>query len=87
MEITGTIKKIEDAQQVTEKLRKQNFIVDFDLDKQYPKTICFEVLNDKIQTFAHLMEGQNVKVQFEVSSREYSGKYYTSAKAYKIEAV
>lgn len=87
MEITGTIKTIEDAVQVTEKFKKQNFVIAFDEDKQYPKILCVEVVNDKIQTFAHLMEGQSVKVGFEVSSREHSGKYYTSARAFKIEAI
>jgi hypothetical protein len=34
-----------------------------------------------------LRSGQDVTVQFNIESREYNGKYYTNATAWKIEAV
>ncbi|HSZ72439.1 MAG TPA: DUF3127 domain-containing protein, partial [Cytophagaceae bacterium] len=33
-----------------------------------------------------LSEGTAVKVSFDVESREYNGKWYTDAKAWKVEA-
>ena len=53
---------------------------------EYPKSICFEVLGreriDKIRPY--LREGGLVKVSFDVSSREWNGKWFTSLTAFSV---
>ena len=53
---------------------------------EYPKSICFEVLGreriDKIRPY--LREGGLVKVSFDVSSREWQGKWFTSLTAFSV---
>ena len=49
---------------------------------QYPKKVAFNMFNDKIQ---ELNIGDEVTVSFEVESREYSGRWYTTVRAWKIE--
>lgn len=55
---------------------------------EYPKSICFEVLGreriDKVRPY--LREGGLVKVSFDVSSREWQGKWFTSLTAFSVFA-
>lgn len=53
---------------------------------EYPKTVAFEVLGrerlDKMKQY--LKVGGLVKVSFDVSSREWQGKYFTSLTAFSV---
>ena len=62
--------------------KKQDFIVET-LDA-YPKKICISVWGDKIN-LAVLQPGATVKIDFDVESREYNGRWYTDVKAWRIE--
>lgn len=84
LKLTGTVLKIEAAQQVTEKLSKRNFIVT--TGDKYPETVAFELINDRCDLADAFTEGQSVDVSFNVRGREYNGKYYTNLSAWKIEA-
>ena len=62
--------------------KKQPFVIEFGGDK-YPGTVVRnDVGNDAI---VPLSEGDTVKVQFDLESREFNGKYYTEVKAWKVE--
>ena len=62
--------------------KKQNIIVET-ADSQYPKKICVSVWGDKMPE--GLQIGQQLKVSFDVESREFNGKWYTDVKAWKVE--
>ena len=62
--------------------KKQEMIVE--TDGQYPKKICISVWGDKINE-DQLKIGNRLKVDFDVESREYNGRWYTDVKAWKIE--
>ena len=55
---------------------------------EYSRSVCFEVLGreriDKIRPY--LREGGLVKVSFDVSSREWQGKWFTSLTAFSVFA-
>lgn len=64
---------------------KQDFVVE--VPGEYPKNVCFTVWGeDKARVLTSLKNGDSVKVSFDISSREFKGKWYTEAKAWKIEA-
>lgn len=84
LKITGTVIKVEDAVQVTEKLTKRNFVVT--TGDKYPETVAFELINDKCDLADAFAVGQQVDVSFNVRGREYNGKYYTNLAAWRIEA-
>lgn len=63
--------------------RKQDFVIE--TDAQYPKKICLSAWGDKIDEQA-LQVGNEITVFFDLESREYNGKWYTDAKAWKIES-
>lgn len=62
--------------------KKQDMIVE--TDGQYPKKICISVWGDKINE-DQLKIGNRLKIDFDVESREYNGRWYTDVKAWKIE--
>ena len=55
---------------------------------EYSKNICFEVLGrDRIDKMSpYLKVGGLVKVSFDVSSREWNGKWFTSLTAFSVFA-
>lgn len=63
---------------------KQDFIVETPGD--YPKKVCCTMWGDKANVLQNLSAGQQVKVSFDVESREYNGRWYTDVKAWKVEA-
>jgi hypothetical protein len=62
--------------------KKQDIIVE--TEDQYPKKICVSIWGDKINE-SQLQVGKELKIDFDIESREYNGKWYTDIKAWKIE--
>ena len=62
--------------------KKQDIIVE--TEGQYPKKICISIWGDKIDE-KQLQAGNNFKIDFDVESREFNGRWYTDVKAWKIE--
>ena len=48
---------------------------------EYPKSLCFEVFNDKISVAL----GEVCTIHFETRANEYQGKYYTNITGWKKE--
>ncbi|MFZ5971417.1 MAG: DUF3127 domain-containing protein [Bacteroidota bacterium] len=61
--------------------RKQEFILE--TPGQYPKKVCLSVWGDKIDQFA-IQTGDVVTVSVDLESREYNGRWYTEARAWKV---
>ena len=84
MDIEGKVVKILALESGTGKTgngwKKQPFVIEF--GDKYPKQLCVTMWNDAI---VPLSEGDTVKVQFDIESREFNGKYYTEVKAWKVE--
>lgn len=64
--------------------KKQDLIVE--TCDAYPKKICISVWGDKINQSV-LVVGNEIKIDFDIESREYNGRWYTDLKAWKIELV
>ena len=62
--------------------KKQDIIVE--TDGQYPKKVCISIWGDKINE-QQLVVGNSLTIDFDIESREFSGKWYTDLKAWKIE--
>lgn len=61
--------------------KKQEFILE--TQGQYPKKVCISIWGEKIDQF-NLSAGENVIASVELESREYNGRWYTEARAWKI---
>ncbi len=64
---------------------KKEFVIE--TADQYPKKVCFEAWNDKAAQLDRFPVGSDVKVSFDVQSREYNQRWYTSLRIWKIEAL
>ena len=62
--------------------KKQEFILE--TQSQYPKKVCLSVWGDKVDQF-NVKEGELLTVSLELESREYNGRWYTEARAWKLE--
>ena len=87
LDITGKILEIMPTTTGTSKAGKdwvkQEFVIE--TQETYPKKICISVMGDKTQELKKFLAGNEVKVSLNLESREYNGKWYTNASAWRIE--
>ena len=87
LEVKGKITKKLEVETGTSKAgkewKKQSFVVD--TGAEYNPEVAFSVFGDeKVQKLSEHEEGAEVTVSFNVSSREFNGKYYHNLDAWKI---
>lgn len=87
MEITGKIIAVLPAQGGTSKTgnewKKQEYVIE--THDQYPKKVCFQIFGaDKIEQ-ANILAGEELKVFFDIESREYQGRWFTNINAWRVE--
>lgn len=86
--VRGTVIRVLPVQEGVSKAgkawRKGAFVIE--TDSQYPRTICFNIWNNRIDEYA-LTEGDFVEVRFDVESREYMERWYTDVTAYSVSKV
>ena len=91
LKVTGKITVINAVEKGQSKAgkewEKQSFVID--TGAKFNPEICFGVFGaDKCaDLITPLSVGQEVEVGFNLSSREFKGKYYTQADAWRISAV
>ena len=73
------------SQRTGEQWQSREYVIE--TQEQYQKRICFEVFGtDKLKEF-NIRNNDLIKVHFDISAREYSGKWYNSIRAWKVEHV
>lgn len=61
--------------------KKADFVIE--VPGEYPKKVCFTMFGEKVKYMPKV--GEQVSVQFEISSMESKGKWFTSINAWKVE--
>lgn len=89
LEIQGKLHEVYETQQVTEKFRKREFIVELD-DNGYMQYIKFQLNQDRCTLIDNHKKGDEVKVSFNLSGRAYTTKtgetgYITNLVAWRIQ--
>ena len=65
--------------------QKQEFILEYQ-EGNFPTQVCMNVWGeDKVKELARYQLGDKVKVSFNLSSREYNGRWYSDIRAWRIE--
>lgn len=73
------------SQKTGEQWQSREYVIE--TQEQYPKKICFEVFGtDKLKEF-NIRNNDLIKVHFDITAREYNGKWYNSVRAWKVEQV
>jgi hypothetical protein len=62
--------------------RSQDYVLE--TADQYPKKVCFNFFGDKIDQFPLAID-EMVTVSFDLESREYNGRWFTSVRAWKVD--
>lgn len=85
MELQGKTVAVLDLVSGTSKsgkaFQKREFVIE--TPGQYPKKVCMQLFGDKVNECPNV--GDEVKVSFDVESREWNGKWFTQLNAWKVE--
>lgn len=86
MEIKGKIIHILPLQEGVSKAgnpwKKQEYVLE--TTEQYPKKVCFDLFGDKADQYRAEI-GDDVTLSFDIESREYNGRWFTSIRGWKLE--
>ena len=87
LKIEGQLTKILPIEKGTSKAgkewQKQSFVID--TGAQYNPEICFQLFGEeKIQMLEKHKEGNTIEVLFNISSREYNGRYFHNLDAWAV---
>ena len=87
-DVTGRLHEIFDEQQVSEKFRKREFVLEVQ-EGQYPEQIKFQMVQDKTALIDPYKVGDEVKVTFNLRGRGFNKNgqmlYFTNLEAWRIE--
>lgn len=87
MDITGRLIQVLQEQggegKNGNKWAKCDFVIE--TQEKFPKKVCLTAWNDLIGTVKGFPIDSEIKASFDISSREYNGKWYTDVKAWKVE--
>ena len=88
MEITGKIIVALPEQSGVSKAgnswKKKEYVLE--TQETYPKKVHFDLFGDKADKYP-LSVGQTVKLSFDIESREYNGRWFTSIRGWQAEPV
>lgn len=62
--------------------KKQEVV--FELPGEFSRKLCVSFWGDKAEDAARLVEGERVSVAINLESREYNGRWFTEARAWKL---
>lgn len=86
MEVTGKIivalPEISGVSKAGNPWKKREYVLE--TIESYPRKIYFDLFGDKADQFP-LQVGQTVKLSFDIESREYNGRWFTSIRGWKVE--
>jgi hypothetical protein len=85
MDVTGkiiTVLPIQTGTSSRGEWKKQEIIIE--TSEQYPKKMCIVLWGDKINS-SQLVQGAQLKVSFDMESREVNGRWFTNLTARNVE--
>ncbi|MBI1268382.1 MAG: DUF3127 domain-containing protein [Cryomorphaceae bacterium] len=88
MQISGTVKGVNEVQQISNALKKRVLIVT--TNEKYPQILAVEFINDKVSILDGFAVGEQVEVDVNIRGREWADpssgeiKYFTSLSGWRI---
>jgi len=89
METAGKLFKIFDAQQITDRFRKREFVVELADNSRYPQFVLFQLTGDRCETLDDFNVGDQVEIEFSLRGREWTSpkgdvRYFNSLEVWKL---
>ncbi len=90
IEVSGKLHVINDAQQVTERFRKREFVLEFSESARFPQFVIFQLTGERCGRIDDFEVGDEVRVEFSLRGREWKSprgevKYFNSLDVWNIE--
>jgi hypothetical protein len=91
-ETTGRIHALSDVQQVTERFRKREFVVELAESKRFPQFVLFQLTGDRCEHLDGYKVGEEVRVEFSLRGREWKSpkgetRYFNSLDVWTLSRV
>lgn len=87
LDITGKIiqklNKTEGISKAGKPWSKQEFVIE--TQETYPRKVMISTMNEKVNELERFNVGDVVTASLNLESREYNGRWYTDARAWKIQ--
>jgi hypothetical protein len=87
LDITGKIiqklNKTEGVSKAGKNWSKQEFVLE--TQEQYPKKVMISTMNEKVSELEKFNVGDVITASLNLESREYNGRWYTDARAWRIQ--
>lgn len=87
LDITGKIiqklNKTEGISKAGKAWSKQEFVIE--TQETYPKKVMISTMNEKVNDLERFNVGDVITASLNLESREYNGRWYTDARAWKIQ--
>ncbi len=92
MQIQGTIHATFDAEQVTQRFRKREFVLELEGGSRYPQYVMFQLTGDRCGELDDYRKGDEVQLDFSLRGREWTSpkgeiRYFNSLEVWSIERV
>ena len=92
LETTGRIHALFETQQVTERFRKREFVLELSDNPRYPQYVMFQLTGDRCEGLDGYSVGDEVKVEFSLRGREWTSpkgdvKYFNSLDVWTLDRV
>ncbi len=90
MQAGGKLHAIFEAQQVTQRFRKREFVVEMSDNPDYPQYVLFQLTGDRCENIDGFETGEDVRIEFNLRGREWTSpkgetKYFNSLDVWTIE--
>ena len=90
LETTGKIYALFDTQQVTERFRKREFVLELGDNPRYPQYVQFQLTGDRCENLDGFAVGEEVRVEFSLRGREWQSprgetKFFNSLDVWALE--
>jgi hypothetical protein len=90
LQTSGKLYAIFDAQQVTERFRKREFVLELDGNSRYPQFVQFQLTGDRCDELDSFDKDDEVTVEFSLRGREWTSpqgqvKYFNSLEVWSIQ--
>lgn len=92
MEIKGKVHEVGKTENVSDKFKKRQLIIEYAENPTYPEYISFELQQDKVGLVDQLKQGEEVEVHFNLKGRPWTNKqgvtsYFNSLVVWRISKV
>ncbi|MBW2422681.1 MAG: DUF3127 domain-containing protein [Deltaproteobacteria bacterium] len=92
MQVQGRVHASFEAEQVTERFRKREFVLVLEEGSRYPQYVKFQLTGDRCEALDGFEVGDEVGVEFSLRGREWTSpkgevRYFTSLEVWSIDRV